>query len=212
MQYKTFVFSPFQENTIVVWDETNQCIIIDAGNFFPNENEQLVSFIEENNLQPQFIVNTHNHLDHIFGTHFLVEKYNIKVACHPEDLFWIDKFKATCEGYGLPSDKEAPRPEIMLNDRDVVEFGNTKLKVIHVPGHSPGGIALYCEQAGVLIAGDILFNGSVGRSDLPGGNHDQLIDGILQKLMVLPEETTVICGHGNETTVGLEKDSNPFLR
>jgi glyoxylase-like metal-dependent hydrolase (beta-lactamase superfamily II) len=212
MQIKNFVFSPFQENTYVVWDETKDCIIIDAGNFFENEHKQLDAFLKENNLNLVYIVNTHNHLDHIFGTPYLVGKYNVPVACHPDDLFWIERFKTTCEGYGLPADVEAPVPTIMLNDGDVFEFGCTKLKVIHVPGHSPGGIALYNEEHDVAFVGDILFNGSIGRTDLPGGVHEDLINGISQKLLVLPEHTRVLTGHGAETSIGLEKESNPFLR
>lgn len=212
MQYKTFVFSPFQENTYVVWDETLEAVIIDAGNFFDKENNILDDFISENKLQIKYIVNTHNHLDHIFGMAYLQEKYKVEAVSHPDDIFWIDRYEDTCKGYGLPVTRKPIAPKVLVNDNEIIQFGNSSLKVIHVPGHSPGGIALYSPSDSLLFAGDILFNGSVGRSDLPGGNHDTLIDGILSKLMVLPEETKVLCGHGNETTIGLEKDSNPFLQ
>ncbi len=212
MQFKTFVFSPFQENTFVLYDETKECIIVDAGNFNESENEQLDAFIKENELKVVELVNTHNHLDHVFGARYVVDTYGVKGACHPDDLYWIDNFTTAAEGYGLQIEKEAPKPEVMLNHGDVFKFGNAELEIIHVPGHSPGGIALYNKKEGLLFCGDILFHGSIGRTDLPGGNHDDLINGIKEKLFVLPIETRVFCGHGPETTIGYEKASNPFLR
>ncbi len=212
MQFKTFVFSPFQENTFVLYDETKECIIVDAGNFSENENEQLDAFIKDKELKVVQLVNTHNHLDHVFGARYVVDNYDVKGACHPDDLYWIDNFATAAEDYGLQIEKEAPKPEVMLNHGDVFKFGNTELEIIHVPGHSPGGIALYNKKEGLLFAGDILFHGSIGRTDLPRGNHDDLINGIKEKLFVLPTETRVFCGHGPETTIGYEKASNPFLR
>lgn len=211
MNYKTFIFSPFQENTYVLFDDSKECIVIDAGNFFPNENEQLDQFFKENDLKFTHILNTHNHLDHIFGSRYLVDKYQVKVACNEAELPWIDNFKATCEGYGLNIDKDAPKPELLLSDGDTFKFGNTELKVILVPGHSAGGLAFYNQADGLLFCGDILFNGSIGRTDLPGGNHELLLAGIKEKLFILPDETVVFSGHGPTTTIGDEKKNNPFF-
>jgi len=211
MQFKTFVFSPFQENTFVLYDDSKECIVVDAGMFFPQEQEQLNAFIKENDLNVVNVVNTHNHLDHVFGLAYTVDKYAVKVACHPDDLYWIDNFMATASGYGLQIEKAPPKPEIMLNHGDVFKFGNTELEIIHVPGHSPGGIALYNKKEDLLFCGDILFHSSIGRTDLPGGNHDDLINGIKEKLFILPDKTRVFSGHGPETTIGYEKVNNPFL-
>lgn len=212
MQYKTFTFSPFQENTYVLYDDSKKCIVIDAGNFFPNENEQLDAFFEENGLTLVNVVNTHNHLDHVFGLRYLVDKYEVKAASHPDDLFWIDNFMNAASGYGLQIEKPAPKPEIMLNHGEVFKFGNTELEIIHVPGHSPGGVALYNKAKGLLFCGDILFHSSIGRTDLPGGNHDDLITGIKEKLWKLPDDTKVFSGHGSSTSIGYEKANNPFLK
>lgn len=212
MKFKTFVFSPFQENTYALYDETGQCVIVDPGNFFPNENEELDDFFDENNLKLVHIINTHNHLDHIFGTRYLVDKYSVEIACHQKELAWIDRFKTTCEGYGLNIDFDAPKPKKIIDDGDIFTFGNTVLEAIHVPGHSAGSIVFYNKKDGLLFCGDVLFQGSIGRSDLPGGNHNQLISGIREKLFILPNETKVFSGHGGETSIGEEKKSNPFLQ
>ncbi len=211
MKFKNFIFSPFQENTYVLYDETGECVVVDPGNLLPNENEQLDLFFKENSLKLVHIINTHNHLDHIFGTKYLVDKYKVDIACHKEELFWIDKFKDTCNGYGLNIDYDAPKPKKLIADNDIFTFGNTKLKVIHVPGHSAGSVAFYNEYNGMLFCGDILFQGSIGRHDLPGGNYQQLITGIQQKLFVLPDKTRVFSGHGPETSIGEEKRTNPFF-
>ncbi|MFA6401764.1 MAG: MBL fold metallo-hydrolase [Salinivirgaceae bacterium] len=212
MNYKTFIFSPFQENTYLLYDDSKECVIVDPGNFYPQENQTLDAFITENNLKPVYIIQTHNHLDHLFGTQYLADKYQIPLACHADEVFWIENFKKTCAGYGLAIETQPPLPSTFLTDGMVFIFGNTQLKVIHVPGHSAGGVAFYNAVDGLLFCGDILFNDSIGRADLPGGDYDQLIDGIKTKLLVLPEETKVFSGHGPATTIGKEKKSNPFLR
>jgi hydroxyacylglutathione hydrolase len=212
MQFKTFVFSPFQENTFVLYDKTGEAIIVDAGNFFPAENQQLKDFIESNHLKVVHIVNTHNHLDHIFGLQNVVETFKVPVACHPDDLFWIDKYVEICESYGLSGRKPAPKPTVALQQGDIFIYGETNLEVIHTPGHTAGAISLYHKESGNLFCGDTLFNGSIGRTDLPTGNYEQLIEGIQTKLMVLPDETRVHCGHGPSTTIGREKQFNPYLR
>lgn len=212
MQYQTFVFSPFQENTFVLFDDSKECVVVDAGNFYPAENQKLDQFFIDNDLKLVHIINTHNHLDHVFGSRYLVDKYNVKVASHEADLFWIDRFMQTAEGYGLDISEGAPKPELLLNEGDLFKFGNTELEIIHVPGHSPGGIAFYKKDQGLLFCGDILFQGSIGRTDLPQGNHEDLIRGIKEKLFILPDETQVFTGHGPTTTIGYEKQHNPFLK
>ena len=212
MQFKNFVFSPFQENTFVLYDQTSEAIVVDAGNFYPNEDEELKKFIEGNQLNVVHVINTHNHLDHIFGLYNVVDTFKVPVACHPDDAFWIDKYVDVCQSYGLGNRKPAPKPTVSLNDGDVFKFGETQLEIIHVPGHSAGCIALYHHESANLFCGDILFNGSIGRTDLPTGNYEQLIEGIQSKLLVLPDETHVHCGHGPSTTIGREKQFNPYLR
>jgi hydroxyacylglutathione hydrolase len=212
MNYKAFIFSPFQENTYVLYDDSKECVIVDPGNFYPQENQTLDAFITENSLKPVYIIQTHNHLDHLFGTYYVSSKYQIPLACHAEEIFWIENFKKTCTGYGLDIESQPPQPKMLLTDGMVFAFGNTQLKVIHVPGHSAGGVAFYNAADGLLFCGDILFNDSIGRTDLPGGNYEQLIEGIKTKLIVLPDETKVFSGHGPATTIGKEKKNNPFLR
>lgn len=211
MQYKTFIFSPFQENTYVLYDDTKECIIVDPGNFSSQENDQLDQFIKENNLVLKAVVNTHNHLDHIFGLKYVIDTYNVDFVCHKDEIPYIDNFKATCQAYGLNLNYDPPKPTQLIKHGDVYTFGSTEIEIIGVPGHSAGGIALYQKQQGLLFCGDILFNNSIGRTDLPGGNHDLLISGIKEKLLVLPDDTTVFSGHGPTTTIGNEKWSNPFL-
>ncbi len=212
MQYKNFTFSPFGENTFVLYDETNEAVIIDPGNFHPNENELLDEFIEEHNLKPVQILATHNHLDHLFGAKYVADKYSIGLACHKDDLFWINEFMNTAKRYGLEEAQNPPQPEKYFQHGDIFKFGNTELEIIHVPGHSQGGVAFYYKPSGLLFCGDILFQGSVGRSDFPGGNHEQLIGGIKEKLLTLPDPTIVFSGHGPSSTIGAEKRNNPFLR
>jgi len=211
MQYKTFIFSPFQENTYVLYDETGECIVIDPGNFSSEENNKLNAFFKDNNLKLVAVITTHNHLDHIFGLKYLVDTYKVDFVCHENEIPWIDNFKATCNGYGLDIDYNPPKPTKLIENGEVFKFGNTELEVILVPGHSAGGLAFYNKKTGVLFCGDILFQGSIGRTDLPGGNYDQLISGIKEKLLILPDETNIFSGHGPNTTIADEKISNPYL-
>ncbi len=211
MQYRTFIFSPFQENTYLLYDETKACVIVDPGNFSPNENEQLDAFIENNQLKPEYIIQTHNHLDHLFGAYYVAQKYKIPLACHADEIPWIKNFKATCAGYGLNMETEPPMPQHQFIDGELFKFGSTELHVIFVPGHSAGGLAFYNKASGLLFCGDILFENSIGRTDLPGGNYNLLIKGIKEKILTLPDETRVFSGHGPSTTIGKEKMNNPFL-
>jgi len=210
IQVKKFTFNPIQENTYVLYDETNECIIIDAGCYFDYEQKELSDFIEENHLRPVKLVNTHCHLDHIFGITFCRTKYKIPFIAHQAESFLVEGVVAHGERFGIPTDPVDAADEF-IDENDVVQFGNSKLEVIHIPGHAPGHVVLYCRDQNFLLAGDVLFYGSVGRTDLPQGSYEQLIGNIQQKLLVLPEETVVYSGHGPETSIGFEKASNPFL-
>lgn len=211
LQVKTFVFNPFQENTYLLYDESGECAIVDPGMLLDAEKQQLSQAIENMGLKPVKILQTHLHLDHVFGLQYAVDTYGLKPEAHADDLFLISQTKDYARQFGVNMDANPPMPETILNEGDLVKFGNTTLSVIHVPGHSPGGILFYNAEHKILVAGDVLFQGSVGRSDLPCGNHHLLIDTINEKLMVLPDDVTVFPGHGPHTTIGNERNSNPFL-
>jgi len=211
MNIHTLPLNPWQVNTIILSDETNECVIIDPGCFNAEEEQQLSDFISENGLKPVRLLHTHLHLDHVFGTRYVAEKYGIRPEAHPDDEFFIAFTKDYASQFGASIEQNPPELGNYLNESDTVSFGNTTLKVIHVPGHSPGGIAFYNENEGVLIAGDVLFRESIGRTDLPGGDFDTLISNIKSKLFILPAETIVYPGHGPSTTIGHEKENNPFL-
>jgi len=207
---KIFVFNPFQENTFLLYDETKECIIIDAGCNEENEFQKLDNFIKENNLKPKSIVNTHCHIDHILGNAYLVDKYKISSIAHKDDMPLLERSNDMALAYGF-NIQEPPVPNQFVNEGDEIKFGNTVLKIKHVPGHSPGSIALYNEKDKFVIVGDVLFAGGIGRADLPGGDYDTLINSINKKLFTLQGETVVYPGHGGSTTIEHEKNTNPFF-
>lgn len=210
MEVKTFVFNPIQENTYVLYDNTGEAAIVDAGNFCEEDNLKLSNFISGNSLKVVSVFNTHNHWDHIFGLDFVQKQYKPSIYCHANDLPWIENFQTICESYGFGS-RTAPYPSKYYNDGDTVTFGNTTLKVLHTPGHAAGAVSLYCAEAKMLFSGDTLFFNSVGRADLPGGDESQLIASIKDKLLALPDDTIVLPGHGLRTTIGYERINNPYL-
>ncbi|HLW06264.1 MAG TPA: MBL fold metallo-hydrolase [Marinilabiliaceae bacterium] len=210
MEIKKFTFNPFQENTYVLYDETASAAIVDPGCYDANERQALVDFIENKGLKPQLLLNTHAHIDHILGNQFVANKYGLELALHKDDFTTLDAGERTATVYGLVYDESPKATQVLEEGVDVV-FGNTKLKVLHVPGHAPGHVVFYNEKEKVIIGGDVLFRGSIGRTDLPGGNHQQLLDQIREKLFVLDEDIKVYTGHGPETTIGEEKRSNPFF-
>jgi len=212
MQYKTFMFNPVQENTYLLWDQTGECVFIDPGNLFPDENEKLRKFVEDQNLKPVKIINTHGHFDHSFGVRYLADTFHIGFVYHREDKFLIDNLVPYAKSMGLPFNNEAPEAEYFLNEGDIFTYGHTQLKLIHVPGHSPGSLAFYNHEHHLLFSGDVLFRNSIGRTDLPSGDYNQLIKGIKEKLFSLPDETVVLPGHGPSTTIDYEKKNNPFLK
>lgn len=206
-----FTFNPFQENTYVVWDDvTKEAAIIDAGNSTTAEHRELENFVLQNALVVKQLLNTHAHIDHVLGNAWVLQKWAVPYFLHEKDLPVLGSLSQVASMYGLPA-ASSPEPTGFLNDGDVVKIGNEKLEVIFVPGHAPGHIAFYHPKQKLLINGDVLFQGSIGRTDLPGGDYDMLMKSITDKLLVLPADVKVFCGHGPETTIGKEKATNPFV-
>ena len=210
LKIKSFVFSPIQENTYLLYNEFNDCIIIDPGCYFPGEHDELKAFITQSKLTPRMLLNTHCHLDHVFGNKFVAETYGLTLHLHEKEKMLLDYAPTSGLMYNMPFDNYAGDYHF-LKEADVVKLGNDELAVIEAPGHSPGHICFYCAKQHFIISGDVLFNRSIGRTDLPGGSHQTLLKNIREKLFVLPEKTVVYSGHGPETTIGEEKKYNPFL-
>lgn len=210
LKIKTFVFNPFQENTFLLYDETNECVIIDAGNHNLNEKNELFTFIEEQKLTPKYLINTHCHIDHIMGNADVMEKYNIPSIAHQEDLPLIERANDMALAFGFQV-KEPPKPDKFVVDSENITFGNSSLEVRHVPGHSPGSIAIIAKDERFAVVGDVLFKSSIGRTDLPGGDYNTLINSIKQKLFILDDDFVVYPGHGDSTTILHEKSTNPFF-
>ena len=197
------------ENTYVLFDETNACVIIDPGCVEKDEENELTEFIQSNNLIVKQLINTHCHIDHVLGNAFVKRKFNVPLIIHPIEEAMLRAVKSYASNYGF-SHYQDSTPDSFLNEGDQVVFGNQKLEVLFVPGHSPGHIAFYDAATKILIGGDVLFENSIGRTDLPGGDYDTLINSIHQKFFTLPDDVTVYCGHGSETSIGFEKRTNPF--
>jgi hydroxyacylglutathione hydrolase len=207
---KAFTFSPISENTYVLYNNEGKAIIIDPGCYFPNEQETLKNFLTDNSLTPVYLLNTHCHLDHVFGNKWVHKTYGLEPHLHPNEEAMLALAPVSGERWGLPFQNYAG-PLHFLNDGDTVLLGETEIQVILAPGHSPGSICFYIPSQGDLIGGDVLFRGSIGRTDLPGGDSETLLNSIREKLWVLPDETVVYSGHGIKTTIGYEKRNNPFL-
>ena len=201
--------TPYQQNcSLVICEETKTAAIVDPG----GESERILSAIKNHQVTVDKIILTHGHLDHVGGTEALLKTLKVPViGPEKEDAFWMEQLEAQSTMFNFPRTPSF-LPTKWLEEGDVVEVGNIKLQVLHIPGHTPGHIALYDAASQQVIVGDILFNGAIGRSDFPRGNHKQLTTGIKQKLLTLPEETVVFPGHGPTTTIGREKVSNPYLR
>jgi len=207
---KSFVFGPFQENTYLLFDETKECIIIDPGCYDDRERSELLSFINTNNLKPVKLINTHCHLDHIFGNGFVADTFHLKLEINKQETPVLDSYLTSANLYGLNA-SPSPQPSVYLNEGDKIKFGNSTLEIVFTPGHSPGSITFYNREQKIIIAGDVLFYGSIGRSDLPGGDSETLISSIKNKLFPLGDDFTVYSGHGPATTIGFERMNNPFL-
>lgn len=206
----SFTFSPIQENTYIISNSNNECIIIDPGCYYEEEREKLAAFIKQSNFKPIKLINTHCHLDHIFGNEFVYKTYGLEAHFHALEEQVLRFAPASGLMYGLPFETYTGSMHF-LNPGDEISVGTDKLNILFTPGHSPGSLSFYAEADGFVIAGDALFAGSIGRTDLPGGDYDQLIVSIKTNLLTLPESTVVYSGHGPSTTIGAEKKSNPFL-
>lgn len=211
MNLKKFVFNPFQENTYLIWDDEKNCAIIDPGCADEYERNELVEFIEKEGLKPIKLLNTHCHVDHVLGNKFLSEKYNLGLEMHELDLPVLNAVPSYGASYGFNTGPMV-EPSVFLEEGGTINVGSIELKILFVPGHSPGSICFYNEASKQVISGDALFYGSIGRTDLPGGNHAQLIEAINKELLTLPEDVQVHSGHGPSTNIGFEKANNPFLR
>lgn len=207
---KKFTFNPVAVNAYLLWDETREAVLIDPACYYPGEQDELSRFVRAQELKIVHLLNTHGHFDHLMGNGFAEAEWGLKCRIHEGDAFLVTQASRQAMLFGM-SMPDPPAAVELVAEGDEIRFGHTVLKVIHVPGHSPGGVAYYDEQDKIVVVGDILFNGSVGRTDLPGGNHDLLIGGIKAKLMTLADEVKVYPGHGEETTIGFERWANPFL-
>ncbi|WP_418983551.1 MBL fold metallo-hydrolase [Alistipes sp.] len=210
MKIACLTFNPIQENTYVVWDDTLECIVIDAGNSNPREDAALDNFILEKGLKPVLAVNTHGHFDHTLGVEHLKQRYHIPFALAGKDRFLLEGASASGSVFGIAVGK-LPEPEIDLDRTDEVRFGKTILRVIRTPGHTPGHVALYEPESKSLFTGDTLFRESIGRTDLPGGDYSWIMRSILEQIVPLGDEVKVYPGHGPETTIGHEVIYNPFV-
>jgi glyoxylase-like metal-dependent hydrolase (beta-lactamase superfamily II) len=206
---KTFVFNPFSENTYILSDETEECAIIDPGCYEQSEKDEIAQFIEDQGLTPVLLINTHCHIDHVLGNDFVSRKYKIPLQIFKEELSTLKSVTSYAASYGFPNYQEVI-PQLFLSEDTPVKFGNSKLDVLYVPGHSAGHIALINKDQNICIAGDVLFDGSIGRTDLPGGQFETLINSIQQKLFDNADQMVVYPGHGPTTTIGKEKSTNPF--
>lgn len=209
IQVQSFVFNPFQENTYVLYDDTQEAVVVDPGCYEVDEKSELAGFITENHLTVKMLLNTHCHIDHVLGNYFVKEKFQTKLYIHQTEEFVLNAQKIIAPHYGIHLYEESA-PDFFLTEGDTVKFGHQEFSVLFVPGHSPGHIAFYNRQEKILIAGDVLFQGSIGRTDLPGGNFDTLINSIHQKLFTLPDDVDVYPGHGGITRIGIERRTNPF--
>jgi hydroxyacylglutathione hydrolase len=209
IQIQSFTFNPFQENTYVLFDETGEAVVIDPGCYEKEEQAELKNFISEKKLSVKLLLNTHCHIDHVLGNTFVKNSYNVPFLIHAGEMKVLKAVPSYSSNYGFPLYSEA-LPDGELKEDESINFGNSSLKILFLPGHSPGHVGFYEPKQNFIIAGDVLFYHSIGRTDLPGGNFETLIASIQKKLFNLPDEVVVHPGHGVATTVGEEKINNPF--
>lgn len=213
LNIKTFVFNPFQENTYVVSDDSNEAVVIDCGAFFSEERKELTDYIAKNNLKVVHLLSTHGHIDHNFGNNTIADYYNVRPEVHKADAGLMRRLSeqalAFCN-YHLEYDM--PEVSDYLNDGDIIRFGNHEMKVIHTPGHSPGSTVLYIADEEVAFSGDTLFMMSIGRTDLEGGSFSDIQKSLLRMINELPDNTKVFPGHGPQTSIAKEKFHNPYIR
>jgi glyoxylase-like metal-dependent hydrolase (beta-lactamase superfamily II) len=211
LNVQRFTFNQVQENTYVVYNDEKDCCIIDPGCYFAAEEKALTDFVEENGLKPVYLLNTHCHLDHIFGNRFIHKRYGLILHLHPLEEAVLEFGPASANMWQMPFDNYDGELKF-INEGDTIQLGNETLEILFTPGHSPGSICFYSKPHKFIISGDVLFNGSVGRTDLPGGSFDSLQQSIKTKMYMLPEDVIVYPGHGDSTTIGDEMKTNPFVK
>jgi len=207
----SFVFNAFRENTYLVYDGDGNCAIFDPGMSNPAEERMFADFLAEKKLTPVALYNTHCHVDHVLGNRFVHDRYGLTPQFHEGEVPVLVAVANSAPVYGLRYEA-SPIPDTFLVENQEVNIGEDRLRLLLVPGHSPAHLCFYAERDSFLIGGDVLFRNSIGRTDLPGGDHGQLLDNIRRKIYTLPDGTVVHPGHGPSTTVGFEKQSNPFVK
>lgn len=211
MQIQGFTFNPLSENTYIIWCEnTRHCAIVDAGMYNSNEYNAVQQFIEDNQLQPQMLLGTHAHIDHIFGNWWVKQQYNLPYFLHQEDIKMIERSQTMADLWNLAY-TPSPLPDVFLNHGDILILGDESLEVRFVPGHAPGHVIFIHHNSKQVLVGDTIFQGSIGRTDLPGGNHELLLEKIRSEIFTLPDDYQLFSGHGGATSVGNEKMFNPFF-
>ncbi len=205
-----FTFNPFQENTFVLFDDTKEAVVIDPGCNSTAENKVLTDFIEEKDLKVVKLLNTHCHIDHVFGNQFIKDKYQVQLYMHELDVPTLKAAKLAADMYQIKPFTES-EPDIFISEKDTIEFGESSLEILFVPGHAPGHVAFLHRAQKFMISGDVLFNGSIGRYDFPGCSKEDLIASLQNVLYKLDDAVTVYPGHGPETTIGHEKTHNPLV-
>ena len=211
LSVKAFTFNPVEENTYVLYNEQKQCCIIDPGCYFPEERNGLKTFLIDSDITPTLLLNTHCHLDHVFGNKFIHDTWKLILHIHKEEKQVLEYAPAAGQMWQMPFENYEGEL-VYLKEGEKIKFGNDELKILFTPGHSPGSVCFYNEAGGFVISGDVLFNLSIGRTDLPGGNYEMLINSIQTQLFTLPDDTKVYPGHGQMTTIGFEKMNNPFVK
>jgi hydroxyacylglutathione hydrolase len=211
LRVQCFTFNAFEENTYIVYDDTGACSVIDPGCYAQQEQEALSTFIEENALQVIHLVSTHAHIDHVVGNHYIKANYGVSLALHEQEVPTLHTAEQYAAMYGFAAYRPIEQ-EKLLTAGDTIQLGSESLSVLHVPGHSPGHIALYSPKNKLCLCGDVLFKNSVGRTDLPGGDHTLLLQSIRQQLFLLGDDTVIYPGHGPTTTIGAEKKNNIFCQ
>ena len=209
LSVQSFEFNPFSENTYVLFDETNEAVVVDAGCYGRAEEKELSDFIESRKLKVKALINTHSHIDHILGSYYVKDRYKVPVLIHRFDETTLRMGMMSAQMYGIQGYTDVT-PDGFLSEVEPFRFGNQSFEVLFIPGHAPGHVGFYHAKGKVLMAGDVLFNRSIGRSDLPGGDHNVLIESIHKKIFTLPDDVVVYPGHGPSTTVGEEKVENPY--
>lgn len=209
LSIQTFVFNPFSENTYVVSDQTGTAVIIDPGCYETDEQNELDEYIASKRLSVQYLLNTHCHIDHVLGNYHVKKKYRVPLLMHTREENVLRAVKTYAPNYGFNGYQETTADQF-IHEGEVISFGETTWDILFLPGHAPGHVGFYDKKEGVIFSGDVLFDGSIGRTDLPGGDYDTLIQSIREKMFALPNEVIVYCGHGATTTIGKEKQSNPY--